>query len=111
MKDYRIVHVPNYRYYEVKNPNTLFPIDWVARYGEDRVRFELEPEYDKNGNYLGTKENVYVTMREVVGYKHIKVYNKEDDIKPKYKLRPLFNSFSYEDKLEENEENKELESE
>lgn len=92
-----LICIPNFRYYEVKNPKTLFPVNWVAKYGEDRVRYELEPEYDKDGNYLGTKENVYVTMKEIGGYRFIKRLKSEKSI-PKEKLnfipRKLFETYS-----------------
>lgn len=104
-KNPNIICIPNFRYYEVKNPKTLFPVNWVEKYGEDRVRYELEPEYDKDGNYLGTKENVYVTMKEIGGYRFIKKMKPEKSI-PKEKLnyipRKLFETYS--DMVEREEE-------
>lgn len=74
-----LIFIPIMRYYEVKNPPSLFPVNWEELYGEDRVRYEEEPEFDKDGNYLGTKNNVYVTMSEVVNWRIMKRKNSSKD--------------------------------
>lgn len=103
-----VICIPNFRYYEVKNPPSLFPINWEEKYGEDRVRRELEPVYDSNGNYLGTKENVYVMMKEVMGYRFIKRKLTVDEQKEKEKIKPrkLFETYSDSVEREERENEK-----
>ena len=93
-KNPNVIAIPNIRYYEVKNPPSLFPIDWEEKYGEDRVRYELEPIYDSDGNYLGTKENIYVVMELTA---------EEQKEKSKIKPRKLFETYSDMVKREEEE--------
>lgn len=49
----------------VKNPRTLFPVDWEERVGEDNVKYDYEPIYDDKGNIVGTKRNVYVAHDKI----------------------------------------------
>lgn len=104
-RNQNVIAIPNIRYYEVKNPPSLFPIDWEEKYGEDRVRYELEPIYDSDGNYLGTKENVYVVMEEIVGYRFMKRKLTAEEQKEKSKIKPrkLFETYSDMVKREEEE--------
>lgn len=60
-----LVYQPIINYRIVKNPKTLFPVNWEEVVGEDRVRYEDEPIFDKNGNYIETRRNVYVTFEDV----------------------------------------------
>ena len=54
--------VPQLQEVEVKMPKPLIPIDWGKRYGASNVRYDYVPIYDEDGNYVETKEEVYVTM-------------------------------------------------
>lgn len=112
-KNPNVICIPNIRYYEVKNPPSLFPINWEEKYGEDRVRYEMEPIYDKDGNYLETKENVYVVMEEVIGYRFMKRKLTAEEQKEKSKIKPrkLFETYSdIKRKEEEENERKKIES-
>lgn len=112
-KNPNVICIPNIRYYEVKNPPSLFPINWEEKYGEDRVRYEMEPIYDKDGNYLETKENVYVVMEEVIGYRFMKRKLTVEEQKEKSKIKPRKLFETYSDMVEREEEKnarKEIES-
>lgn len=71
-KNPNLIYIPNFSYYEVKNPKRLFPTNWEEVYGEENVRYDDEPIFDENGNYLGTKKNIYVTMKQLKGFKIIR---------------------------------------
>lgn len=83
-----VMFIPKFIYYEVKNPITLFPVDWEKVYGKEMVRYELEPEFDVNGNYLGDKKNVFVTMKTISGFIPVK---KNINCNSKIKMGKLFN--------------------
>lgn len=103
-KNKNIICIPNFHYYEVKNPNRLFSTgrSWEEIYGEENVRYEDNPIFDENGNYLETKRDVFVTMKRVTGYT---IVRKNKPAKPKAKK--LFETYSDKiKKLEEEEETK-----
>ncbi len=87
-KSKRAKSIPIYKEYIVKNPNTLFPVDWVAMYGEDRVSFEDEPIFDNQGNYIETRRNVYVAMRKLTGFYRVK--DRKQNCNSIIKQKPLF---------------------
>ena len=53
----------------IKNPNenTLFPIDWEERLGEDRYWYEDEPVFDSEGNCT-MKRNFYIVQKKLVRF-------------------------------------------
>jgi len=88
-KNPNLIFVPNIKYYEVKNPKTLFPVNFEELYDEDKVRYEYEPIYDEVGNYLGTKKNVYVIESKVMGFKIFKKINVKDKEEEQEKFKKL----------------------
>ena len=64
--------MPVYRYYTVKNPKNLLGMKPEDLYDEDMIRYEDEEIFDDQGNYLETKRNTIVTMREVERFIFIK---------------------------------------
>lgn len=94
-KNPNLIYIPNFHYYEVKNPKRLFPTNWEEVFGEENVRYEYEPIFDKNGNYLGDKKNVYVIMKQLINFTIIR---KNKPVKPKAKK--LFETYS--DKIKKN---------
>lgn len=101
-KNPNLIYWPHFHYYEVKNPNRLFPPSrsWEEIYGEENVRYEDNPVYDENGNYLGTNRDVFITMKKVIGYT---IMRRNKPAKPKAKK--LFETYSDKiKKLEEEEE-------
>ncbi len=96
--------VPQLQEVEVKMPKPLIPIDWGKRYGASNVRYDYVPIYDEDGNYVETKEEVYVTMEKLMGFRIFKRQTKVKDIKVKMpKRRKLFETS--EDKKDDEEEN------
>ena len=57
-----LAFVPELYDVEVKMPKPLIPIDWKKRYGASNVRYDYVPIYDKDGNYVETKEEVHVAV-------------------------------------------------
>lgn len=66
LKKDKIKFVPIYKDVIIKNPTPLFPIDYEKMYGKDRVWYEDEPIFDNQGNYIETKRNQYVAMKQLV---------------------------------------------
>lgn len=59
--------IPIFRETIIKNPKTLFPVDWEKRLSEDDYWYEFEPELDELGNMV-TKRNLYIIERKVIGF-------------------------------------------
>lgn len=97
-KNNNVYYVPHEIYYEVKNPPTLFPVNWERFYGEDRVRYVEDPIFDEKGNYIETKIDVYVMMKKV----KFMCVKRKNVIAPKFKQRNLFENIN---KKKEDEEN------
>lgn len=94
--------VPQLQEVEVKMPKPLIPINWEERYGKDNVRYEEEPIYDENGNYVKTITNVYVTMEKVMGFRIFKRHTKTKDTNVKIpKKVKLFETSADKEKEEE----------
>lgn len=68
----KVVFVPQIYEVEEKMPKPLFPIKWEEMYGKDNVRYEEEPIFDKDGNYVKTITNVYVKREKVMGFRIFK---------------------------------------
>lgn len=75
-----LVFVPELCDVEVKMPKPLIPINWEERYGASNVRYDYVPIFDKDGNYVETKEEVYVTMEKLMGFRIFKRQTKVKDI-------------------------------
>ena len=74
----------------------------AERYGKDNVRYEEEPIYDENGNYVKTITNVYVTMEKVMGFRIFKRHTKTKDTNVKIpKKVKLFETSADKEKDEE----------
>lgn len=95
---------PMFREYEVKNPMADTPYNWVSLIGEDKFRFEEEPLFDNEGNYLGITRNAFVIFKEITGFCRTKTWKDEIERREKNKLKPkkLFNS-NMQKRGEENE--------
>lgn len=79
--------VPVYKDLIIKNPNPLFPIDYEKIYGKDRVWYDDEPIFDNQGNYIETKRNQYVAVKQLIRMYAVKKKTKCDT---KFKNKPLF---------------------
>lgn len=84
---------PKFNIFEVKNPKSTTPYNWVNLLGEDTSRFEENPIFDDNGNCLGTCRDVFVIMKEIVGFGRIKMSEQEKG-KIEVKPRKLFDTYS-----------------
>lgn len=84
---------PKFNIFEVKNPKSTTPYNWVNLLGEDTSRFEENPIFDDNGNCLGTCRNVFVIMKEIVGFGRIKM-SEQEKAKIEVKPRKLFDTYS-----------------
>lgn len=98
---------PKFNIFEVKNPKSTTPYNWVNLLGEDTSRFEENPIFDDNGNCLGTYRDVFVIMKEIVGFGRIKM-REQEKAKIKVKPRKLFDTYSdiVEKEKKENERRK-----
>ena len=67
-----LAFVPQLIETEVKMSKPLIPIDWEKRYGASNVRYDYVPIYDEDGNYVEAKEEVYVTMEKLMGFRIFK---------------------------------------
>ena len=107
----KMVFVPQIYEIEEKMPKPLVPINWEERYGKDNVRYEEEPIYDENGNYVKTITNVYVTMEKVMGFHMFKRKEKLKDENYKIpKLKKLFETSADKKDNEEKTNNELLEN-
>lgn len=98
----KMVFVPQIYEIEEKMPKPLIPINWEERYGKDNVRYEEEPIYDENGNYVKTITNVYITMEKVMGFRIFKRHTKAKDTNVKIpKKVKLFETSADKEKDEE----------
>ena len=68
---------------EVKNPKCDKPYNWVELLEDERTRFDLQPTFDTNGNYLGTKTDAYVFFKKIRGFGKIKSSKEEQAKKEK----------------------------
>ena len=84
---------PKFNIFEVKNPKSTTPYNWVNLLGEDTSRFEENPIFDDNGNRLGTCRDVFVIMNEIVGFGRIKM-SEQEKAKIEVKPRKLFDTYS-----------------
>ena len=84
---------PKFNIFEVKNPKSTTPYNWVNLLGEDTSRFEENPIFDDNGNCLGTCRDVFVIMKEIVGFGRIKK-SEQEKAKIEVKPRKLFDTYS-----------------
>lgn len=84
---------PKFNIFEVKNPKSTTPYNWVNLLGEDTSRFEENPIFDDNGNCLGTCRDVFVIMKEIVGFGRIKM-SEQEKAKIEVKPRKLFDTYS-----------------
>lgn len=82
---------PKFNIFEVKNPKSTTPYNWVDLLGEDTSRFEENPIFDDNGNCLGTCRDVFVIMKEIVGFGRIKT---SEQVKVEVKPKKLFDTYS-----------------
>lgn len=99
------VFVPKIIYKEYKNPG-LFPVNYEEIYGEDKVRYEDEPIFDENGNFVEMKRNAYVAIGRVVGGYMVKRNKKIDEEKVrKVKQIKLFETYSDVEKRKEESSN------
>ncbi len=97
-----LAFVPELYDVEVKMPKPLIPIDWKKRYGASNVRYDYVPIYDKDGNYVETKEEVYVTMEKLMGFRIFKRHTKTKDTNVKIpKKVKLFETSADKEKDEE----------
>lgn len=86
-----LAFVPQLIETEVKMSKPLIPIDWEKRYGVSNVRYDYVPIYDEDGNYVETKEEVYVTMEKLMGFRIFKRQPKVKETNVKMpKKRKLF---------------------
>lgn len=94
-KNKDMIYVPIIVERIVKNPKTLFPVNWEERLEEDEYWYEEEPIFDSEGNFT-MKRNLFIVEKEVVGFHTFKRkgnncikqkplfelnVNKEDEIK------------------------------
>lgn len=94
--------VPQLQEVEVKMPKPLIPIDWEKRYGASNVRYDYVPIYDEDGNYVETKEEVYVTIEKLMGFRIFKRHTKTKDTNVKIpKKVKLFETSADKEKDEE----------
>ncbi len=108
---------PKFKTYKVKNPKSKTPYNWIDLLGEDTSWFEENPIFDNKGNYLGTSRDVFVIMKEIVGFGRIKMSEAEkqekarEEEKVSFKPRKLFETHSDIVEREEQEnERKEIKS-
>lgn len=91
---------PMFKAYKVKNPKSKTPYNWVDLLGEDTSWFEENPIFDNKGNYLGTGRDVFVIMKDIVGFGRIKMSEEEKQEKARkeenisFKPRKLFETHS-----------------
>lgn len=91
---------PKFKVFKVKNPKSKTPYNWVDLLGEDTSWFEENPIFDNEGNYLGTGRDVFVVMKEIVGFGRIKTSEEEKKEKEEkeqniaFKPRKLFETYS-----------------
>lgn len=52
MKMRKAKAIPRFKEIIIKNPNTLFPVDWEKILDEGDYWYEEEPELDKSGNVI-----------------------------------------------------------
>lgn len=106
-KNKNIICYPILDAYETLAPKTLFPVNWEELLGEENVRYELEPVYDENGNYIETVKKTYITRQRVKKW----VFRKRQNYKPRNRDNALFKPYSQIIAEEENriEEEKEKE--
>lgn len=78
---------PLFNNVEVKNPKSDKPYNWVELLEDERTRFDLQPTFDTNGNYLGTNTDVYVFFKEIIGFGKIKSSKEEQEKKEKTTLK------------------------
>ncbi len=74
---------PIFKEIVVKNPKTLFPVNWEEILDEDRYWYDYEPKLDENGDVI-TVKNIYVVFKKLVGF----CKTKNNSIK--FKQKPLF---------------------
>ena len=83
--------MPMFITYELKNPKTKEPIDWVKKFDEDNVRFENNELFNDDGEYLGFARDVYVKFKEFKGcYKPKKKDEKNKKNKEQLNFKPLW---------------------
>lgn len=84
---------PLFDTYEVKNPKSDNPYNWVELLDEDKSWFEDNPIFDNKGNYLGISKDVHVIFKELKGFGRIKLSEEEKlekEKKGKIQPRKLF---------------------
>lgn len=74
---------PLFDYVEIKNPKSDKPYNWVELLQDERTKFDLQPIFDTNGNYLGTTTEAYVFFKEIIGFGKIKSSKEEQAKKEK----------------------------
>ena len=97
-KNPNLVYVPIVSHRIVKNPKTLWPVNWEEVLGEDKVTYEDDPIFDDKGNYIETKRNVYVAFEQVKF-----VVRNRNKVNPNYGNKKLFETYSDRKEDEENE--------
>ena len=94
---------PMFREIEVKNPKSEAPYNWVELLEEGKFRFEEEPLFDNNRNYLGKRRNVFIIFKEFTGFARTKAYKEEQAKIKEQQLKPkkIFEPYSKENEREE----------
>lgn len=60
--------IPIIRERIIKNPQTLFPVNWEEILDEGQYWYEDEPIFDKFDNCT-TKRNLYIVQKEIKGFR------------------------------------------
>lgn len=82
---------PMFNDFEIKNPKSEKPYNWVELLEEGRFRFEEEQIFDNYGNYLGNKRNIFIISKQITGYCKSKLRKEEiEKNKKKFKTTKLF---------------------
>lgn len=78
--------IPRFKEIIIKNPNTLFPVDWEKILDEGDYWYEEEPELDKSGNVV-TKRNLYIVKKVLTGFYYPKKTAKCVNQRPLFELK------------------------